>query len=185
MVQNSDQKLVSDYFHGDKAAFEQLVRQYLKPVYNFTWRIIGDGVASEDVVQEVFFKIWKNIKRFDLNKSFKTWIFQITKNTCIDYLRKKKETPFSYFEDEEGGNALAETVVDPSPLPDELFYRSDLATHANSAIQELAPVYRLVMFLKYNDHFNFQEISEILGESLNTVKSRHRRALIKLKKMLT
>ena len=66
---------------------------------------------AEDITQEVFVKVWKNIKKFDQSKSFKPWIFQIAKNTSIDFLRKKKSIPFSRFENEKGQNVLADNIV--------------------------------------------------------------------------
>ena len=68
------------------------------------YKNVGNQSEAEDITQEVFVKIWKNIKKFDQNRSFKPWIFQIAKNTSIDFLRKKKSIPFSKFENEEGGN---------------------------------------------------------------------------------
>jgi RNA polymerase sigma-70 factor (ECF subfamily) len=146
---------------------------------------VGSGQDAEDVAQEVFVKVWRHLKRFDQNKSFKTWIFAIAKNTAIDFLKKKKTISFSEFENEEGKNTLTETLADPTPLPQELLERAGAAQMLSSAIDKLSLKYRMVLFLRYNDHFNFREIAESFGEPLNTVKSRHRRALIQLKKLLT
>jgi RNA polymerase sigma-70 factor (ECF subfamily) len=129
-------------------------------------------------------KVWRNLKKFDQQKSFKTWIFSIAKNTALDFLKKKKAIPFSEFENEEGENIITETLVDPSPLPQELLEKADMAQMLNVAIEKLSPKYRMVLFLRYNDHFTFREIAEIFGESLNTIKSRHQRAILILRKML-
>ncbi len=111
--------------------------------------------------------------KFNSKKSFKTWIFTIAKNTCIDWLKKKKTIPFSEFEDEIGKNKFNEMFIDQRSLADRIF-----------GIDKLSPKYRLVLSLYYNDNLNFREISEILGEPLNTIKSRHRRALTILRKHL-
>ena len=79
---------------------------------------------------------------------------------------------------------ITETFADPSPLPNELLERAGMAQMLTSAMEKLLPKYRMVFFLRYNDHFNFREIAELLGEPLNTIRSRHRRALIMLKKIL-
>ena len=139
--------------------------------------------------------MWKNIKKFDPQKKFKTWLFSIAKNAAIDFLRKKKTIPFSKFssrgrsnfngENEAGENVIYETLSDPAPLPDELLERADIAQMLASAMDKLSPKYRMVIFLRYNDHFTFREIAESLEESLNTMKSRHRRALVKLRQILT
>ncbi len=184
-MDRSDQHLIADYLAGDEKSLETLIQRYLKPIYSFTYRYVGGGQDAEDVTQEVFIKIWRHIKRFNQNKNFKTWIFSIAKNTAIDFLKKKKAIPFSEFENEEGENMITETLADPSPLPQELLERAGMAQMLTSAIEKLSPKYRMVLFLRYNDHFNFREIAESLGQSLNTVKSQHRRALVMLKNLLS
>lgn len=192
MLERNDEKLISQYLNGDEKSLEILVGLYLKPIYSFIYRYVGSAPDAEDITQEVFLRMWRNIKIFDRQKSFKTWIFSIAKNASIDFLRKsrfisgeKKTLPLSVFEDDEGGNAIVDTLADPAPLPSEILKHEDLANLLASAMGKLSPKYRMVLFLHYNDHFNFREIAEALGESLNTVKSRHRRALIILKKFLT
>ena len=181
----SDEQLISDYLAGNEQSLELLIKQYLRPIYSFVFRYVGNGQEAEDITQEVFVRVWRNLKKFDQNKSFKTWIFSIAKNASLDFLKKKKAIPFSEFDTEEGGNRITDTLVDPSPLPLELLEKAGMANMLNEAIEKLSPQYRMVLFLRYNDHFNFREIAESMGEPLHTVKSRHRRALIKLKELLT
>lgn len=181
----SDKQLIIDYLNGDKKSLEILIRRYLRPIYSFVYRYVGNAQDAEDITQEVFIKVWRNLKKFDQQKSFKTWIFAITKNASIDFLRKKKTIPFSEFEDNKGKNKLTETLASPLPLPNELIERVDMRHMLNLAMERLSPQYRMVLFLRYNDHFTFREISESLEEPLNTVKSRHRRALIQLKKLIS
>ncbi len=181
----SDEQFIAEYLSGDEKSLEILFGRYLKPVYSFVFRYLGTRQDAEDVTQDVFVKAWRNLKKFDQNKSFKTWLFSIAKNSCLDFLKKKKAIPFSDFENEEGENVLTETLVDPSPLPHELLEKADIVQMLNYAMEKLSPKYRMILFLRYNDHFNFQEIADVLGESINTVTSRHRRALIKLKELLS
>jgi len=181
----SDEQLISDYLAGNEQSLELLIKQYLRPIYSFVFRYVGNGQEAEDITQEVFVRVWRNLKKFDQNKSFKTWIFSIAKNASLDFLKKKKAIPFSEFDTEEGGNRITDTLVDPSPLPLELLEKAGMANMLNEAMEKLSPQYRMVLFLRYNDHFNFREIAESMGEPLHTVKSRHRRALIKLKELLT
>ena len=206
MENYTDEQLITNYLEGDKEALEILIKRYLKSIYSFVYRYVGNAGEAEDITQEVFVKVWKNLKKpalshsalsswpkclskgFDPKKgTFKTWIFTIAKNTSIDWLKKKKTVPFSNFENQEGENILTETLADSSPRPDELLERVSLGEVLNAAMNQLAPKYRLVLFLRYNrynDQFTFREIAESLEESINTVKSRHRRALIQLKKLL-
>ncbi|MCX6760863.1 MAG: sigma-70 family RNA polymerase sigma factor [Candidatus Nealsonbacteria bacterium] len=180
----SDKQLIAAYLRGEEKSFEVLIGRYLKPIYRFTHRYVGNIQDAEDITQDAFLKVWRNLKKFDLEKSFKTWIFSIAKNTCIDFFRKKKTIPFSMFEKENGENALLETLADSSPLPDELLERKGIGETLSKAMEVLSPKYRSVLFLRYNDHFNFREISETFNEPIDTIKSRHRRALILLKKLL-
>ncbi len=184
MPNRSDSQLIAEYLAGDEKSLEILFGRYLKPIYIFIYRNIGARQDAEDLTQDVFIKVWRHIKRFDKNKSFKTWIFSIAKNVAIDHLKKKKTIPLSEFESKEGENIISETLADPSPLPKELFERAELAKMLNLAMEKLSLKYRMVLYLRYNDHFNFREIAEALEEPLQTIKSRHRRALIQLKKIL-
>jgi RNA polymerase sigma-70 factor (ECF subfamily) len=184
MQNYSDEQLIAHYLKGDEKALKFLISRYLKPIYRFVYRNVGNTSDAEDITQEVFVKVWRHLGKFDRNKSFKTWIFKIAQNTSIDFLRKKKVTLFSEFDDAEGKNAIAETLIDPAPLPEEIFDRNNLNRELTSAIEKLPLKYRIVLFLHYNDHFTFQEIADVTGEPLDTIKSRHRRAIIELRKIL-
>ena len=184
MTNNNDEILTRKYLQGDEKSLEVLILTYLKPIYSFVYRYVGNGQDAEDITQEVFVRVWRNLKKFDQNKSFKTWIFSIAKNASLDFLKKKKAIPFSEFEREDGGNIIIDTLADPSPLPPELLEKAGMARMLNEAMEKLSPQYRMVLFLRYNDHFNFREIAESLNEPLNTVKSRHRRALVMLRGLI-
>ncbi|MDD5043162.1 MAG: RNA polymerase sigma factor [Patescibacteria group bacterium] len=185
MLEISDEKLVSQYLKGDEKSLEVLIQRYLKPIYGFVYYYAGTASDAEDITQDVFVKAWKHIKKFDQRKSFKTWIFSIAKNTAIDFLKKKKALLFSELSDEADSNSILDTLVDPAPLPDEILERADIEQMLARAMDKLPAKYRAVLFLYYKDGFNFREIAAVLGEPLNTVKSRQRRALLALKKILT
>lgn len=185
MENYSDEQLIDAYLKGDKESLGVLFGRYLKLIYSFVFRYINGGPEAEDITQEVFVKAWRSLKKFDQSKSFKIWLFAIAKNTAIDFFKKKKTILFSDFENEEGENILENNLVDPSPLPQEILEKADMAKMVNEALDKLSVQYRMVMFLRYNDHFNFREIADVLNEPLYTVKSRHRRALIKLKEILS
>lgn len=185
MTEINDEKLVSRYLAGDKKSLEILIGRYFKPIYNFIYHYVGDAPSAEDITQDVFVRVWRKIDKFDENKKFKTWLFSIAKNAAIDFLKKKKAVPFSELENEEGENAIIENMTDPAPLPDELFARADLSKVISEALAELPPVDRSVLLLRHYNQFTFEEAAETLGEPLNTVKSRYRRALVKLRRILT
>ena len=179
-----DNHLVENYLEGNEEAFEELVKKYLKPIYNFLYRLTNDQAAAEDLAQDTFLKAWKNIRRFDQDRSFKTWIFTIAKNTVFDYFKKKKELPFSTLTDEEGESWL-ENIADENILPDEILERKDIAEELNNFLQKLPPYYCTILLLHYKEDFSLHEIAEILGEPYNTIKSRHQRGLLSLKKAIS
>lgn len=181
MALQPDEHIVMAYLSGDQEAFSFLVDRYMKHLYNFVFQLVGDRNAAEDIVQETFVKAWRHLSRFDQNKSFKTWIFAIAKNTAYDHLKKKKTLPFSLFENEEGENALENTPVE-NDHPEDILDREATKEDLEAKLATLAPLYRTILTLHYQEDLSLHEISEILGEPYNTVKSRHQRALKSLRK---
>jgi len=158
---------------------ESLVNQYLKSVYNFILRIVSDKNEAEDITQEVFIKVWKNLKKFDPEKNFKAWLFTIARNTTIDFLRKRKNILFT--EKEEG---FEETIPDIEPLPDEIFLRKELGKELEMALSKIRPDFREIIILHYIENMTFEEIGGIVGKPFNTVKSHHFRALHQIRGLL-
>lgn len=178
-----DEELIESYLEGREKSLEELISRYLRVIYNFVYKYAGSGAIAEDITQEVFIKVWKNIKKFDAEASFRTWLFSIAKNTAIDWARKKKPILFSEF-DREGGNILEDLLIDDLPLPDEI-------AQSKYAFEEVSNAYGKISadearIIKSHDGYGltFIEIAKTLGRPLHTVKSIHRRALIKLRKIL-
>lgn len=180
----SDKEIIKNYLRGDEKSLEVLIQKYLSPIYGFVFKRIGNADEAEDITQAVFIKVWKNVKKYDKNKSFKTWIFSIAKNTCIDYLRKKKAIPFSSFDNEKGENIIVNKMKDLSPLPNEIFEQKNFSKVLLFALEKLSDQYRIILYLRYKDNLKFKEIAQTLGESINTIKSKHRRAVLELKSLL-
>ncbi len=181
----TDEQLVGEYLQGNEAALTELLERYLKPIYNFVYRYVGSTGDAEDLTQDTFLRAWKHLKRFDPKRRFKTWLFAIAKNASLNWIAKKKPLLLSTFEDAEGENPFADSLTDPGPLPEEIFERKDLGRALTSAMELLGPDQRTVLYLRYNDHFTLQEIADSLGKPLDTIKSQHRRGLLKLRKLLT
>lgn len=176
----TDEEKVYEYLSGNNDSFKDLVDLYTKSIYNYSVRFVGTE-NGKDIVQDVFFKVWKGIYKFDSKKaSFKTWIFNITRNTIIDYLKKKKAYTFSSLEDEEFG----ENIPDENILPSEVLIKLEDSNLLNSLIDKLPSNYKEVLILHYQEDMTFLEIGKLIDKPLNTVKSYHFRALLKLKEML-
>ena len=123
----SDKELIEQYISGDECAFGALVELHIKSAYNYVYRLCKDKSDAKDITQEVFLKVWKNIKKYKPEQNFKTWLFAIARNTTVDWLRKKKHIPFSHFENQDGENDFVENIADPGPLPDEVFVPLSIA----------------------------------------------------------
>lgn len=185
MLEKSDHQLIAEHLAGEPQAFNLLVERYLSAVYGFLYRYVNNSPDAEDLAQEVFVKAWRHINRYDQTKKFKTWLFAIAKNTALDFLKKKKTLAFSDLVTPEGDNPAIDNLTDPAPLPDDLFDRANLAETLKVALSKLPASYQQVLELYYHEDLNLREIAEILGASVDTIKSRHRRALIMLRPLLT
>lgn len=180
----SDEQLVKRYLKGDPSALEILVRRYLKPLYNFVFKYMHTAAETEDVTQDAFLKIWKNLKTFNKKFKFKTWAYTIAKNTALDALKKKGLVPFSEMNDPDSRNDFAETLVDYRPLPEQALQQMENVELVSRAVAQLPEKYQNIVSLYYHQGLNFREIAESLRLSINTVKTRHRRALVYLKRDL-
>ncbi|MCX6736559.1 MAG: sigma-70 family RNA polymerase sigma factor [Candidatus Parcubacteria bacterium] len=178
-----DKQLIKNYLAGDKEALEILIDRYLKSVYNFVFRLCSNPQEASDITQETFIKAWKHLKKYNRKLNFKTWLFAIARNTTIDHLRKKKNIVFSDLENAEGDSFL-DSIPSQELLPDALFEKKELNKLLNKALDQLSYNYKTVVLWHLSEGMTFEEISQILKKSVNTVKSQYRRALAILKKYL-
>jgi RNA polymerase sigma-70 factor (ECF subfamily) len=176
---NFDAKLIKGYLKGDKKCLDVLIERYFRAVYSFLYSRVGSIADAEDLAQETFVKVWKNIRNFDAKKDFKPWVFQIAKNASIDFFRKRKDVPFSRFEGENGKNYLLAGLAGKNPDISRIIDDKKILAEA---IQGISPDDKKIMSLHKQDSLTFREISELLNMPVNTIKSRYRRAVISAKK---
>ena len=180
-MEYSDTDLIISYLAGDEESLRVLFGKYTNDIYNYARRMGGVDDAS-DITSEVFIKVWKNLKNFNVKKAgFKTWIFMIARRTIIDYLRKRKSIPLSHLDNEESGTSYADSIPDDQSLPDIIFDKEIDVKTLNKILESIPLPYREVLTLYYQEDMTFDEIGKILNKSINTVKSQHRRALISLR----
>lgn len=185
MLNESDENLAVLYLAGDENALQVLIHRHMTGIYNFAAQFVGYGQNAEDVAQEAFIKTWKNLKKFDPHKKFKPWLYRIARNSAIDYLRQRKITVplISAYNDEEKNNEAY--LTDSAPLPLELAMTAETKLAVQKLIKSLPEIYSTVLNLYYLEEFSLSEIAGILSEPVDTVKSKHRRALIKLRNLIS
>lgn len=163
---------------------ERVVEEYLATVYRFAHRLVGNELDAADIAQETMVKVWKNFAKYDPAQSFKPWLFKIARNTAIDWLRRRRQIPFSALDsvDEEGGEkSFADNVADLELLPDEVFAQAEIKEKFKQALEKLPFNDRTTVSLHLEEGLTFDEISKVVDRPLNTVKSAYRRSLIKLR----
>ncbi|MFA7654005.1 MAG: RNA polymerase sigma factor [Candidatus Magasanikbacteria bacterium] len=184
MKNNADEQLVEAYLAGNDGALVELIGRYTKAIYSFCVRFVGQGSEAEDITQEVFIKVWKNLRKFDKTKKFKTWMYQIARYTAIDHLRSVKKTvDIDKFTEDESESEW-ERLVDSSPSPFDQLDIKEQADKIKQAINLLPEIYRTVLDLHLREEMTLAEISEVMKEKNDTVKSRYRRGLAMLRRLL-
>ncbi|MES2059714.1 MAG: RNA polymerase sigma factor [Patescibacteria group bacterium] len=179
-----DSDLVKEYLGGDQAAMNELVNRHIKSIYGFVYRLTGLRNEAPDIVQEVFIKIWKNLKRYDPKQSFKAWMMTIARNTSIDWMRKRRALSFSDLSNDAEGEYFEDTLADSTPLAEELFEKEETKNLIEKEIEKLPIPSREVVLLRHSEDLSFEEIAGAIGKPLNTVKSQYRRALIRMKESM-
>lgn len=184
LMERTDEQLVIDYREGANDAFQTLLARHVAGIYNFTYRLVGNRMEAEDITQETSIKAWKNIDKFNVHEKWKTWIFAIARNTAIDHLRKKRSLTFSDTELADGGNPAIDNQEDTEPLPDKLAMQIEDKALLDTALNQLSPLYREVLYLYYYEDMTLQEIATLLAKPIDTVKSQHRRGMKLLREIL-
>ncbi|MBI4577077.1 MAG: sigma-70 family RNA polymerase sigma factor [Planctomycetes bacterium] len=188
VAQATDEELAARYQEGEVAAFEELLRRHQRSVYNFIYRFLGNSPRADDLFQEVFLKVVRGIGSFRHDSKFTTWLFRITRNVCIDDLRRKRVQDAIPTEGGPGGGArfgsAAESVPDPAEPVDEVLARRELVEVLEGGVSLLAPEQREVFLLREHAGLAFQDIARVVGCTRNTAKSRMRYALEKLRRYL-
>jgi len=183
--EKADSEIVQESLTGDTGAFAVLVERHLSAVYKFAYCYVRDTAEAEDIAQETFMRAWKHLKKFDMEKNFKTWLFAIAKNASLDFIKKKKPLVFSRIaESEDELASLLAPYTEEGESQAQAMDRRMLKTGLEKAINKLPPPYQTVLSLRYNDNLKFVEIAKKLGEPVDTVKSRHRRGLLMLREVL-
>jgi len=183
-----DLALIARFNTGEADALGELVKRHGRAVYSFIYRFLGTDSAIDDVYQEVWIRVIRSVARFKGGSRFTTWLFQITRNICIDTLRKRKRRgKMLSLEDSrgtDGEGSLRDLLTASGPSVGEMVSSQEFQESLTEAIQKLPEDQREVFLLRRNTALTFDEISELSGVPRNTVKSRMRYALQNIRRNL-
>jgi RNA polymerase sigma-70 factor, ECF subfamily len=190
-VRAGEHDLVAELKAGSEAAFALLIAQYSHPVYSLMARSLRDSADAADVTQEVFVKVFRNISGFHGDSSLRTWIYRIALHEASNQRRwwnrhKKQElTIDAPIENDEGETfCLADALASTSASPYDCAAHTELEQRITSALQTLPEAFREVVVLREMEGFGYEEIAEILGVNIGTVKSRLTRGRAALREAL-
>lgn len=178
-----EQALIESARKGDARSFNQLVLLYQRMAYNVAYRILSDPDAASDATQDAFLKAFKAMRRFR-GGSFKAWLLRIVTNACYDQLRRKQRRPATSLDDLPVEADHSFYMHDPAERPDEFVERQELGDTIQAGILTLPVEQRTVLVLSDVQGLSYNEIAEVTGLSLGTVKSRLSRGRARLREYL-
>lgn len=171
---DDDYDIIRQFIDGDKSAFQTLVKRHKEKVRNIIYLSMNNSALVDDIAQDVFITIYRNLKHFRFESQFTTWLYRITVNKCKDYLRRMNVRRI--FSPLDEGIEVSEHL---SPIEER-----DISKIVTEAISKLPVKLRMPLILKDIEGFSYQEISETLNCEMGTVKSRIFRGREKLKEIL-
>ena len=177
----SDQKLVEIIKKGDQDTFSLLVYRYQQRIFAYIYRFVGNKDDCMDIVQEVFIKVYKNLNSFDQSKEFSPWIYRISHNEAVNWLKKHRRF---YTESIDQNEVIANTLKSSENIREKAETR-ELKIYVRTAVKKLPSKYQQVIELKYFEEKSYTEISRILKKPVNTVGTMINRAKKLLYKYLS
>lgn len=180
-----DELLIRRAQRGDADAFEQLLLEHQKNVYNLCYRMAGNPDDAMDLSQETFLRAWRCLDQYQFASAFSTWLYRLCSNICIDFLRRRRrqQTVPLTFEDADGEEQTY-AVPDVQPLPEEQVELKLTRETLAAAMAQLLPEHRAVLQLRVVNEMSYEQIADVLDIQIGTVKSRLSRARNQLKKIL-
>lgn len=163
---------------GDEKAYAELMQRYKKPVYHMILKMVRNVDDAEDLTIEAFAKAFKNLKKFNPEFTFSTWLFRIATNNCIDFIRKKKLDTMSIsntFKDDQGDSVDID-IKDANLNPQEETIKSEKVEIIQTIVTKLPAKYQVLVKLRYFEELSYEEIAAELGAPLGTVKAQLHRA---------
>ncbi len=171
----ADVELVQTAVAGREASFEELVRRYQRPIAAYVYRMVGDYDAALDLTQEVFIKVYNSLARYRSEFKFSTWIYKIAHNAAIDHLRRHAVREQALTGSVDGERR--EVAIESRRLtPEQESERKERCSEIESVVQLLQASYRELIVLRHSHDLSYDEIADVTGLPLGTVKNRLFRA---------
>jgi len=175
LTQLADGELVQTAVAGREASFEELVRRYQRPIAAYVYRMVGDYDAALDLTQEVFIKVYNSLSRYRAEFKFSTWIYKIAHNAAIDHLRRHAVREQALTTSVDGERR--EVMIESRRLtPEQESERKERRSEIESVVQLLPASYRELVVLRHSHDLSYDEMAEVTGLPLGTVKNRLFRA---------
>jgi RNA polymerase sigma-70 factor, ECF subfamily len=171
----TDCDLVAQALIGREAGFEELMRRYQRPIAAYVYRMVGDYEAALDLTQEVFIKVYNSLARYRSEYKFSTWIYKIAHNAAIDHLRRHTTREQSLVDDV-GGESRELAVMYSKPNPEQESEKEERRAEIERVVLELPAAYKELVVLRHSHDLSYDEIAEVTGLPLGTVKNRLFRA---------
>ncbi|HEV7519027.1 MAG TPA: sigma-70 family RNA polymerase sigma factor [Thermoanaerobaculia bacterium] len=183
VVHDLDLELVERHRVGDAQAFDEIYHRFDQMVFNLALRLSGDGEQAADLTQEIFLRVFRYIGQFRGRSSLKTWIFRIAVNHCRSCLGRKHlpMQPLAEEADEERSGAV---IADPGRGPEELAVAADCGRRVTAGLARLPESFRVAVVLRDLEGLSYEEIAEVLGVRIGTVRSRIARGREQLRSFL-
>jgi RNA polymerase sigma-70 factor (ECF subfamily) len=177
-MEASDERLLDAARTGDRAALEELLSRHQRRVYRFGLKMCRDEEDAKDVLQDTLLAVARGVKDFRGASSVSTWLYTIARSFCIKKRRRSKFAPEQEESIDAGEGAAVLSIADPGRSPDESLAGKQIEVALEQAIGELAPMYREVLVLRDVEGLAASEVAEVLGISVEAVKSRLHRARV-------
>ncbi len=179
----TDEELVAQSLRGDAESFNQLILRWERPIYALAYRVIGREEDARDVCQETFLRAFRGLSAFKGQAKFSSWLYRIALNLCRDWIRRERRTPMVQAPD---GVDLVEIAVEREPVEsiEDYVSRQELSRAVAKAMMSLPEEQRTAIILKEYQGLTFQEIADLLGCPLSTVKTRLYQGLSVLRRQL-
>jgi RNA polymerase sigma-70 factor (ECF subfamily) len=179
----TDEELVAQSIGGDAESFNELIRRWERPIYALAYRTIGRDEEARDICQETFLRAFRALPGFRGQAKFSSWIYRIALNLCRDWMRRDRRTPVVQAPEDVDMMELA-AGPEPSESIDDLIARKDLTRIVERAMAKLPEEQRTAIVLKEYHGLTFQEIADLVGCPLSTVKTRVYQGLTVLRREL-